>query len=348
MIRLSLQTGKLRWFFLGLLAIALMTGSAYVPMIVSAQSGGQLVIYSGRREPLIVPVIDLFKKATGIQVTLKSGEDQALAQLVLQEQPNPIGDVYLTVDSGLLEFLRLKGVLQIYTSEQIRQIPERFRSTDGSWVGASGRGRAIMYNTKLVKPEDLPKSAFEIIEPKWKGKVAMDSLRKESTLAWITSIRLIKGEAFTQNFVLKLRENQVVFLDGGPEVRKAVGRGQVALGLLNHYHYNIELRDNKTPVGVHYPDQGPNDIGILVNAAGAAIVKGAKHVNEARKFLDFIISPEAQKIFAELNFEWPLLPGVATAEGVRLLDTLKQTPVALEKLGQELQNTLDFLDAIGF
>ncbi|HEX9445170.1 MAG TPA: extracellular solute-binding protein [Candidatus Binatia bacterium] len=323
--------------------IALISGGAPV---ASAQSGGELVIYSGRREPLIMPVIDLFKKATGIQVTLKSGEDQALAQLVLQEQPSPVGDVYLTVDSGLLEFLRLKAVLQSYSSDATRKISERFRAADGAWVGASGRGRAMMYNTNLVKADDLPKSVFDIVQPKWKGKIGLDSLRKESTLAWITSVRIVKGEAFTGDFVRKLKENQAVFLDGGPEVRKGVGRGQVALGLLNHYHYNLEAA-NKTPVGVHYPDQGASDIGILVNAAGAAIVKGAKHAKEGRAFVDFLVSAEAQKVFAELNFEWPLLPGVQTADGVRPLDKLKQTPVSLDKLGKELQNTLDFLDKTG-
>ncbi len=342
MAKSKLWTGACYSFIL--LAFGLNGGSMSV---ASAQSGGELVIYSGRREPLIMPVIDLFKKATGIQVTLKSGEDQPLAQLVLQEQPNPIGDVYLTVDSGLLEFLRLKGALQNYSSETIRKIPDRFRAADGSWVGASGRGRAMMYHTDQVKPDDLPKSVFDIVNPKWKGKVGLDSLRKESTLAWITSVRMVKGEPFTRDFVLKLKETKAVFLDGGPEVRKAVGRGQVALGLLNHYHYNLELNANKTPVGIHYPDQGPNDTGILVNAAGAAIVKGAKHVKEGRAFLDFLVSSAAQKTFAELNFEWPLLPGVATANGVRPLDTLKQTPVSLDKLGQELQNTLNFLDKTG-
>lgn len=320
--------------------------AAVTPVQARAQTPGELIIYSGRREPLIMPVIDLFKKASGVNVTVKSGEDQALAQLVLQEQPNPIGDVYLTVDSGLLEYLRLKAVLQTYSSDATRKIPERFRAADGSWVGASGRGRAMMYNTNQVKPDDLPKSVFDIVNPKWKGKVGLDSLRKESTLAWITSVRLVKGEKFTAEFVRKLKENQAVFLDGGPEVRKAVGRGQVVLGLLNHYHYNLELAA-KAPVGVHYPDQGRDDIGILVNAAGAAIVKGAKHVKESRAFVDYLVSAEAQKVFAELNFEWPLLPGVATADGVRPLSQLKQTEVSLDRLGKELQNTLDFLDRTG-
>jgi iron(III) transport system substrate-binding protein len=322
-------------------ALAAMTAAP-----TEAQTAGELIIYSGRREPLIMPVIDMFKKSSGVNVTVKSGEDQALAQLVLQEQPNPIGDVYLTVDSGLLEYLRLKGALQTYSSDATRKIPERFRAADGSWVGASGRGRAMMYNTNQLKVDELPKSVFDIVNPKWKGKIGLDSLRKESTLAWITSVRLVKGEKFTAEFVRKLKENQAVFLDGGPEVRKAVGRGQVALGLLNHYHYNLELA-TKTPVGVHYPDQGREDIGILVNAAGAAIAKGAKHVKESRAFLDYLVSAEAQKVFAELNFEWPLLPGVATADGVRPLSQLKQTEVSLDRLGKELQNTLDFLDRTG-
>jgi iron(III) transport system substrate-binding protein len=333
-------------FQMGLALCLLSAVVAITAVSAPAQTAGELTIYSGRREPLIMPVIDLFKKATGIQVTLKSGEDQALAQLVLQEQPNPIGDVYLTVDSGLLEYLRLKAALQTYSSDATRKIPERFRAADGSWVGASGRGRAMMYNTNQVKADDVPKSVFDVVNPKWKGKVGLDSLRKESTLAWITSVRLVKGEKFTAEFVRKLKENQAVFLDGGPEVRRAVGRGQVALGLLNHYHYNLELA-TKTPVGVHYPDQGRDDVGILVNAAGAAIVKGAKHAKESRAFVDYLVSAEAQKVFAELNFEWPLLPGVATADGVRPLSQLKQTEVSLDRLGKELQNTLDFLDRTG-
>src|ERR1051326_7525173 len=97
-----------------------------------AQPAGEVVISAVRREPLIMPVIDLFKKATGIKVTLKSGEDQALAQVVRRERPTPLADVYLTRDSGQLEFLRLKAALQTYSSDATLKIPERFRAADGS------------------------------------------------------------------------------------------------------------------------------------------------------------------------------------------------------------------------
>lgn len=311
-----------------------------------AQPSGELVIYSGRSEPLIVPLIQLFQQQTGIRVTLQSGAATALANLVLQEQPHPRADLFIANDAGTLEFLKLKDALQPYISEQIRKIPEQFRARDGSWLGVSGRSRVIMYNTKLLRPEELPKSVFELGDPRWKNKMAMATTRNESVIAWVTALRLVKGDAFTKEYLLKLKANGIVTLNGHTDVRKAVGRGEFALGLVNHYYYHLELRDG-SPVGVIYPDQGPTDIGVLVNVAGTAIIKNAKHVREAQRFLDFLAAPEAQKLFAELNFEYPLLPGVPTAPGVRLLETIKLMPVRLDELGKELEKTLKLLDEVG-
>ncbi|MFN4219213.1 MAG: extracellular solute-binding protein [Candidatus Bipolaricaulia bacterium] len=311
-----------------------------------AQSSGELVIYSGRSEPLIVPVIQLFQQQTGIKVTLQSGSATALANLVLQEQPNPRADIFIANDAGTLEFLKLKDALQPYISEQIKKIPEQFRARDGSWLGVSGRSRVIMYNTKLLKPNELPQSVFDLTHPRWKNKLAMATTRNESVVAWVTALRLVKGDAFTKEYLLKLKANGIVTLNGHTDVRKAVGRGEFPLGLVNHYYYHLELRDG-SPVGVIYPDQGPDDIGVLVNVAGAALVRNAKHVREAQRFLEFLASPEAQKLFAELNFEYPLLPGVPTMPGVRPLETIKLMPVRLDELGKELEKTLKLLDEVG-
>lgn len=311
-----------------------------------AQPSEELVIYSGRSEPLIVPVIRLFQQQTGVPVTLQSGSATALANLVLQEQPNPRADLFIANDAGTLEFLKLKNALQPYISEQIKKIPEQFRARDGSWLGVSGRSRVIMYNTKLLKPEELPRSVFELTDPRWKNKLAMATTRNESVVAWVTALRLTKGDQFTKEYLLKLKANGIVTLNGHTDVRKAVGRGEFSLGLVNHYYYHLELRDG-SPVGVSYPDQGPDDIGVLVNAAGAAIVKNAKHLKAAQLFLDFLASPEAQKLFAELNFEYPLLLGVSTAPGVRPLETIKLMPVRLDELGKELEKTQKLLDEVG-
>ncbi|MDW8330000.1 MAG: extracellular solute-binding protein, partial [Candidatus Bipolaricaulota bacterium] len=297
-----------------------------------AQPSGELVIYSGRSEPLIVPVIQLFQQQTGIRVTLQSGTATALANLILQEQPTPRADIFIANDAGTLEFLKLKDALQPYLSEQIRKISESFRARDGSWIGVSGRSRVLMYNTRLLRSEELPKSVLELTDPKWKNKLSMATTRNESVIAWVTALRLTKGDAFTKEYLLKLKANGIVTLNGHTDVRRAVGRGEFAVGLINHYYYHLELRDG-SPVGVIYPDQGPNDMGVLVNVAGAAMVKNARRAREAQRFLEFLASPEAQKLFAEVNFEYPLLPGVPTAPGVRPLETIKLMPIRLDELG---------------
>jgi len=334
-------------------------------MAAQAQATGKLVIFSGRREPLITPVLDLFQQKTGIEITLKTGSATALAQQILQELPNPSADLFISNDSGTLEFLRLKGALQPYLSEAVRRIPERFRARDGSWLGVSGRSRAIIYNMKLVKPEELPTTVFDLINPKWQGKIAATNAGNESFVSWVSALRLTLGDELVKTFLLKLKENKIALLGSShTDVRKAVGRGEFALGLINHYYYHLQLREPDPVVrnvGILYHDQGPFQLGTFVNAAGAAIIKNAKNLREAQQFLDFLASPEAQKLFAELNFEYPLLPGVESQPEVLLsvqqatgcdeptpLNCLRQMPIPLDRLGSELEKTQDLLEEVGW
>jgi len=347
-----------------LLGVLLETSGQFEPQ-GAAQAAGKLVVFSGRREPLITPVLELFKQKTGIQITLKSGSATALAQQILQELPNPSADVFISNDSGTLEFLRLKGALQPYLSEPIKKISERFRARDGSWLGVSGRSRAIIYNTKLVKPEELPTTVFDLINPKWKGKIAATNAGNESFVAWVSALRLTLGDELVKTFLLKLKENKIALLSSShTDIRKAVGRGEFAIGLINHYYFHLQKQEPDPAVrevGILYHDQGAFQMGTLINAAGAAIVKNAKNLQEAQQLLDFLVSPEAQKLFAELNFEYPLLAGVPTEPSVleavqqntnckkaSPIDCLKQLPVSLDDLGEQLEKTQKLLEDVGW
>lgn len=333
--------------------------------MLSQKPSGKLVIFSGRKEPLVIPVLSLFQQRTGIEITLKTGSATELAQQVLQELPDPSADVFIANDSGTLEFLRLKGALQPYLSEAVEKIPERFRAKDGSWLGVSGRSRAIIYNTKLIKPEELPTTVFDLIDPKWKGKIAATNAGNESFVSWISALRLTLGDELVKTFLEKLKENKIALLGSShTDVRKAVGRGEFTIGLINHYYYHLQLREpdeGVRNVGILYHDQGPFHLGTLINAAGAAIIKNAKNLAEAQQFMDFLASPEAQKLFAELNFEYPLLPGTPTHPEVIAviqqatgcdqpapLDCLKQMPIPLDRLGIELERTQDLLEEAGW
>jgi iron(III) transport system substrate-binding protein len=349
----------------GVLGVLVLLTSGIVSLGVVTQSPGELVIFSGRREPLLTPVLELFQQQTGIRVTVKFGSATALTQEILQllETRRSVPDVFVSNDSGTLEFLRLKDALQPYTSAQISAIPESFRAHDGSWLGVSGRSRAIIYNKNLVKAEELPTTVFDFIHPQWKGKIAATNAGNESFVAWVSALRLVLGDELVKTFLEKLKANEIALLSNShTDIRKAVGRGEFALGLINHYYYHLQVQEPDPAlrdVAILYHDQGPFHIGTLVNAAGAAVVKGAPHLANAQRFLDFLASTEAQKLFAELNFEYPLLPAVATRPEVleavqqatgcsdsHVLNCLKQLPVPLDELGKELEATQELLEEV--
>ncbi len=316
-----------------------------VPAPTTAPPLGRIVLYSGRREELMRPSIEAFEKKTGIQVVLKAGSTSELANAILEERNDPRADVYIGTDPGTLEKLRMEGVLVPHLSEATKKIPEIYRASDGSWIGVSGRARVIMYNKNLVSESELPKSIFELTDPKWKGKVGMASTREGTVVAHLSAISLVKGEAFLQQFLEGLKQNEIKVLRGHTDVRKAVGNGELALGLVNHYYYHLQLKEG-SPVGVIYPDQGPNDIGTMMSVAGIGIVKGSRNLVGAKAFLDFLASPEAQDLFAKTNYEYPLLLEVAPFEA-KPMGEFKKMDVSLQELTNVMDSVLKLVDKVG-
>lgn len=305
----------------------------------------ELVIYSGRKDKLIQPVIDAFTKETGIKVTLRAGGASELANAIMEEKNNPQADLFIANDAGTLEKLRAEGLLDTYASEAINKVPADLKSVDNSWIGVSARTRVIMYNTNLVKENELPKSVFELTDPKWKGQVAMAKGSNESVVGHITAIRKIKGEKAAEDFLKGLLANQVQVLKGHTEVRNAVGKGEFKLGLVNHYYYHLQKQEG-SPVGVIYPDQGADQMGTVVNVAGAGIVKGAQNAEAARKFMDFLLKPETQKVFAEVNYEIPVLADVPVKDA-KPFNEFRRADIKLDVLGKELDNTMNLLEKVG-
>lgn len=282
----------------------------------------ELVVYSARKDALMAPVIEAFQKDTGIKVTLKTGGGGALANQLIEEKSNPRADVFVTIYAPGLNRLAVEGVLLPYTSPATLKIPPEFRASDGSWTGVSGRMRVIMYNSTLVKPEQLPKSVLELTDPRWKGKIASAGIANDSMQAHVAALVKLIGEARTVEWLRGLVANDARFFKGHTEVRKGVGRGEFHLGLVNDYYFYLE-KEEGSPVAVVYPDQGPSDIGVVMTMTGVTIIRGTKNPEAAQRFVDSLMTPKAQQLFAQTNFEIPLLPGTKPARGVRSLDTLR-------------------------
>lgn len=306
----------------------------------------ELIIYSGRNEQFVQPLIREFEKNTGIKVTLRAGGASELANAILEEKNNPRADLFIANDAGALELLRMKGALEPNNSAAAAKVPADLRAPDGAWVGVSGRTRVIMYNTNLVKESELPRSWSDLTDPKWKGQIAMATSKNESVTAQVTAMRLTQGDQATEAWLKGLLANNVKTLSGHTAVRQAVGKGEFKLGIVNNYYFHLEKKAG-SPVGVVIPDQGANAPGTLMNVAGVGLVKGAKNLAAGRQFVDFLLTPESQKLFAEVNFEIPVLPGVSVAPGVTPIDKLKRMNVPLEKLGSELDRTVKLIEKVG-
>ncbi|OGO33270.1 MAG: ABC transporter substrate-binding protein [Chloroflexi bacterium RBG_16_54_18] len=308
---------------------------------------GKLVIYSGRSEPLIQPVIEAFELAhPQVEVLLKAGSNSELANALIEEQPNPQADVFITTELFTVQSLAEQGVFQPYQPEGSDQLPAEFIDPQNRWVGLTRRARVIMYNSELVKPEDLPRSIFDLVDPKWKGQVAAAGSTNGSMQAQIAAMRQLLGEKATEEWLQGLIDNQVTFFGGHTDVRKAVGAGEFKLGLVNHYYFYLQQAEG-SPVGIIFPDQGEGQIGLITNASAAAIVRGAGNPSAAQAFLDYLVSREGQEIFAKLNYEYPLLPAAAALPELEPLEGFRLAEVEPAKAALEFKATFDLMERLG-
>ena len=314
--------------------------------VEAAEVSGQLVIYSGRAEPLLQPVIDAFKaKFPNVEVLLKAGSNSELANALIEEQANPQADVFITTELFTVQSLAQQGIFQSYLPAGADQLPAEFIGPDNLWTGLTRRARVIMYNADLVSQEELPTSIFDLTDPKWKGQIAAAGSTNGSMQAQIAAMRQLIGEEETQAWLNGLITNEVTFFGGHTDVRKAVGAGEFKLGLVNHYYYHLQKAEGSN-VGIIFPDQNEGQIGLITNATAAAVVNGAPHVDAAQAFMDFLVSPEGQKLFAEQNYEYPLLPGVELHSDVLPLEGMRFADVKIVEAAQDFEATFDLMERV--
>jgi iron(III) transport system substrate-binding protein len=308
---------------------------------------GDLVIYSGRSEALIAPVIEQFRaQHPEVNVLLKAGSNSELANAILEERANPQADLFITTEIFTVQKLANEGVLQAYRSPQAAGLDQRFQSPDGLWSGLTLRARVIMFNTQLIDEAAVPRSITELTGPAWRGQVAAAGSTNGSMQAQLGAMRQLLGDEATEAWLRGVLANEITFFGGHTDVRKAVGAGEFQLGLVNHYYYHLQ-RAEGSPVGVVYPDQGDGQPGLIVNATSAAITRGARHPEAARAFIDYLLSAEGQQTFAQLNYEYPLRPGVALHPDVAPLSDFRLAQFDIVQAANELESTLDLIEHAG-
>ncbi|MFE0426299.1 iron ABC transporter substrate-binding protein, partial [Streptomyces sp. NPDC058953] len=305
-----------------------------------------LVIYSGRNEKLISPLIEKLEKATGTDVQVRYGDSAELGAQLLEEGKRAKAGLFFSQDAGVLGALSDAGMLAQLPQKSLDKVDAAFRGGDRDWVGVSGRSRVIAYNPDKLGNEKVPDSVHELTAPKWKGKIGY-APTNASFQAFVTGMRVLEGEDATLKWLKGLKANGKTYAKNGA-VLDAVDSGEVSLGLINHYYWYekvAELGEGKVKAKIHFLPGG--DPGALINAAGVGILKDGGQGEAAQKAVDYLLSAEAQTYFAQETKEYPLASGVTnTVKGLPALDSLDAPKIDLGKL-ESLQETLTLLQKAG-
>src|ERR671917_1134227 len=297
----------------------------------SASDEGSLVVYSGRNEELVGPIIERFEEESRIDVEVRYGDTAELAATILEEGENSPADVFFAQDAGALGAVADEEILRELPGEASEQVEERFRDPDGRWVGVSGRARVVAYNREALSEGDLPASILGFTDPEWQGRIGW-APTNGSFQAFVTALRVIEGEEVAREWLEGVQANQPREYDNNLPILEGVASGEIEVGFVNHYYLFRKLEDEGEGFGArnYYPQNG--DPGALVNVAGIGILNTTDNSEEAEAFLDFLLSEEAQQYFADETYEYPLVEGVPINEELTPLSEIETPNIDLGDL----------------
>ncbi len=308
-------------------------------------SGDRLVVYSGRAEKLVGPLLRRFERDSGLKVDVRYGESAELAATIAEEGDAGPADVFFSQDAGALGAVAEEGLLRPLPPAVLERVPRRFRDPGGRWVGTSGRARVVAYSTERLKPGELPDSILDFADTRWKGRIGFPP-PNASFQAFVSAMRIDLGDARTRRWLEAIKRNDPTLLDNNIQTEEAIAAGEIDVGFVNHY-YVYELKGERPGCPVANHCLRPGDPGALANVAGAGNLAGAGNPDGARRLVDHLLSRAGQEYFATRTFEYPLIAGVAPPPGLRPLSAVHGPDIRLGDLGEKLRSTLELLSEVG-
>jgi iron(III) transport system substrate-binding protein len=316
----------------------------------SLASAEEVNIYSYREQELIQPVLKEFTSATGIKTNLIYAKEGLIERMVAEGKNSP-ADVLLTNESGLLAQAKAAGVTQPVTSAAIdAAIAPSWRDGEGHWFALTRRARVVYASKDRVKLDAI--TYEELADPKWKGKICIRSGQHPYNIALLASIIANDGADKAEAWLKGLKANLARKPAGGDrEVVRDVHAGLCDLAVGNTYYMaammkNPEQKPWADSVKLIFPNAG--DRGTHVNISGMAMSASAPNKTEALKLMEYLVSKDAQKIYAESINEYPAAGGVQESELVKSWGTLKPDTLALDKINALRKLASELVDKVGF
>ncbi|HSE93247.1 MAG TPA: extracellular solute-binding protein [Methylomirabilota bacterium] len=312
----------------------------------AAAQGPEVVVYSARHYGQEA-AFGAFTRKTGIQLKILNGSTGELFERLKAEGARTPGDVLLTVDAGNLWNAARAGLLSPVDSPELAaNIPAHLRDPEHRWVGLTVRARTIVYNTKKVKPDEL--STYEALgDPKWKGRLCLRTSSYIYNQSLLATMIKRHGEPRTEQIVRGWVANAPVLINGDTNIVQAVAAGQCDVALVNHYYLaRVLAKAPDTPVGLVWANQATT--GTHVNVSGAGVTAHARHRANAIKFLEFLSTPEAQQMFADLSHEFPANPQAGVNALVTRWGAFKRDDVNVAAAGEFQAAAVRLADRAGY
>jgi iron(III) transport system substrate-binding protein len=318
-----------------------------------AAEAGEVNVYSYRQPYLIDPLFKDFTVKTGIKVNVIFAE-KGLIERIAAEGRNSPADVLLTVDVGNLMQAKDAGIGQPIHSEVLEAaIPPSYRDPDAIWWGLTRRARVVYASKERVHLDQI--TYENLADPKWHGKICIRSGQHVYNVALTASMIAAHGEAWTEQWLKGVKANLARKPAGDDRLQvKGVYAGECDIAVGNTYYMGAMLQDEKEPEQKEWANSvlmlfpNTNDRGTHVNISGAVVAKYAPHEENALRLLEFLASDEGQKMYAEVNNEYPVKEGVPWSALVQSWGNFKADPISLDEVAALRKKASELIDKVGF
>ena len=318
-------------------------------------AASELNIYSHRQPFLIDPFLKAFTEKTGIETNVLYST-KGLAQRLKAEGENSPADVILTVDIGRLYIYRDLDLLSTVQSQKLEaNIPEHLRSSDNTWFGLSKRSRIIVTSKERVAPGEIT-TVEDLADPKWEGRICVRPGSHVYNRALMASMIAAHGVEEAEKWAAGLVANLARRPQGNDRAQvKAIYEGQCDVAIINNYYFGkLKYSEDENQsewakaLDLVFPNQGEGQRGAHVNISGGGIAKYSKNKAAAQALLEFLTEPLAQRLYGEINFEYPVNPTVPASEELESWGTFKEDKLPILTIAELSREAQKIIDRVGW
>lgn len=311
-------------------------------------------VYSSRQEALIKPLLDKFTEQSGIKVNLVTGKADALLSRIKAEGQFTPADIVILADAGRLVRAKAMGVTQTISNERLLNlVDDQWKDTQGHWLALTKRARPIMLKKGGLDPNSIT-SLKQLTDVKYRNSICIRSSGNIYNQSMVSALIELWGEAETLDWAKGIVKNFARSPKGGDRDQiKALVAGECSIAIANTYYLGSMLsskdkgtREVAQQVEVVWHDQNSN--GVHINVSGAAIMPTAKNKANAEKLIAFMLKPDSQKWYAEVNHEYPVIDGVALSPELSSFGEFTAQTVPLSKVGENNAKALMLMDSAGW